>query len=164
MYRTESAATIGSSNYSRSGLVEQIEANVRFTAKSEPDRFQEAAAFAEHIWEQGQDYTERLLELLRQLLSAVTWQEALGRACAELLEGQWARMYQPFLLGDALKLWPAQIQGLAQAMWVLENVGSVLVADATGSGKTRLGVHLIAAALHRLVWGGGRTRRDKLPC
>jgi superfamily II DNA or RNA helicase len=48
-------------------------------------------------------------------------------------------------------------------MWVLDNVGSVLVADATGSGKTRMGAHLIAAAMHRLVWGRGRTRRDMLP-
>src|SRR5205085_2120762 len=95
MYRTETAVTIGSSNYSRSGLVEQTEANVRFAAADEPARFQEAAAFAERVWEQGQDYTDGLLDLLRQLLSAVTWQEALGRACAELLEGRWARAYQP---------------------------------------------------------------------
>jgi hypothetical protein len=149
MYRTERAVTIGSSNYSRSGLVVQREANVRFTAAEEPQRFQEAAAFAERIWDEGEDYTAGLVGLLRQLLSAVTWQEALGRACAELLDGKWARSYQPVLLGDARPLWPSQVQGLAQAMWVLENVGSVLVADATGSGKTRLGAHLLAAALHR---------------
>ena len=163
MYRTERAVTIGSSNYSRPGLVEHIEANVRFAAADEPDRFEEAAAFADRVWEQGQEYTEGLIALLRQLLSAVTWQEALGRACAELLEGKWARGYQPVLLGDGPPLWPSQEQGLVQAMWVLENVGSVLVADATGSGKTRLGAHLLAAAMHRLVWGGGRTRRDMLP-
>ncbi len=73
---------------------------MRFAATDEPERFEEAAAFAERIWDQGQDYTAGLLELLRQLLSAVTWQEALGQASAELLEGTWARAYQPILLGD----------------------------------------------------------------
>ena len=163
MYRTEHAVTIGSSNYSRPGLVEHIEANVRFAAEDEPERFREAADFADRVWQQGQEYADGLIALLWQLLSAVTWQEALGRACAELLDGRWARSYQPVLPGGGSALWPSQEQGLAQAMWVLENVGSVLVADATGSGKTRLGAHLLAAALHRLVWGGGRTRRDMLP-
>jgi hypothetical protein len=163
MYCTESAATLGSSNYSRGGLIAQIEGNARYTADTEPERFRETIAFAERVWNEGKDYTDGLHKLLRQLLSAVTWQEALGRACAELLEGRWARNYEPLLPVDARQLWPSQISGLAQAMWVLENVGSVLVADATGSGKTRLGAHLISAALHRLVWGSGRTRREMLP-
>ncbi|MCZ7140631.1 DEAD/DEAH box helicase family protein, partial [Salmonella enterica subsp. enterica] len=79
-------------------------------------------------------------------LKVVSWQEALARACSELLEGQWAKHYieQHIDLGDT-KLWPSQEQGIAQALWILENVGSVLVADPTGSGKTRMGAHLLRA-------------------
>ena len=33
--------------------------------------------------------------------------------------------------GDAPPFWPSQRQGIAQALWVLEHVGSVLVADAS---------------------------------
>ena len=33
---------------------------------------------------------------------------------------------------------PHQIDGLKRALWILENKGAVLVADATGSGKTNL--------------------------
>lgn len=96
--------------------------------------------------------------MLRQLLRAVDWEEALARACAEILDGLWARRYT---LADPLdrapKLWPAQAQGVAQAMWLVEQVGSVLVADATGSGKTRLGAEILRAMVNRL-WAGGRIR------
>src|SRR5690606_18080168 len=44
-----------------------------------------------------------------------------------------------------LRLWPHQRQGIAQALWVLDNVGSVLIADSPGSGKTRMGAWLLRA-------------------
>ena len=53
----------------------------------------------------------------------------------------------------------AEVVGIAQALWIAENVGSVLVADATGSGKTRMGAHLVRAVRDRL-WSTGRVRRD----
>ncbi len=64
----------------------------------------------------------------------MSWREALARACAELLEGQWA---EDFIGTDSTAgpLWPSQVAGIAEAMWVIENVGSVLVADATGPAR-----------------------------
>lgn len=84
----------------------------------------------------------------------------MARACAELLEGDWARRYleRQLHLGDT-SLWPSQQAGIAQALWVLENIGSVLIADATGSGKTRMGAHLLRALRDR-IWSAGRTRSD----
>lgn len=161
LYVADSAVTLGSSNYSHSGLVSQVEANARFTAE-EADRFAEGRRLAEHIWELGVEYTPALITLLEQLLQAVTWQEALARACAEILEGQWAKQYAN-ASGEATPLWPSQKQGLAQAMWVLENVGSVLIADATGSGKTRTGAHLIDAAMHRLTLRNDPSRGEVRP-
>jgi hypothetical protein len=52
-------------------------------------------------------------------------------------------------------LWPTQLQGIGQALYVLMEVGSVLIADATGSGKTRTGAWLLRALCQRLV-GMGR--------
>jgi len=107
------------------------------------------------------DYSEQLAALLDQLLRIVTWPEALARACAELLEGDWASAYlRGEYLPDEGSLWPSQRQGIAQALYILTRRGSVLVADATGSGKTRMGVHLIGAvADHNLR--SGRLRRGK---
>ncbi|MBV5328749.1 MAG: hypothetical protein JZU65_14150, partial [Chlorobium sp.] len=101
-----------------------------------------------------------LLDLLKKLLRVVSWQEALGRACGELLEGEWAKQYiKTSNVSSGNELWPSQKGGIAQALWMVENVGSVLVADATGSGKTRMGAHLLRAVMDR-IWSTGRARKD----
>lgn len=164
IYCSSEAATLGSSNFTRNGLHWQMECNARFSQASDKRRHRETCDIAENFWSLGEDYSESLVKLLSDLLKVVTWQEALARACSELLEGQWAKHYieQQVELGDT-KLWPSQEQGIAQALWILENVGSVLVADPTGSGKTRMGAHLLRALGDR-TWSRGRAhlhgRRD----
>ncbi|PSM48492.1 helicase [Chroococcidiopsis sp. CCALA 051] len=159
IYKGDRGITLGSSNFSYSGLRHQIEGNTRFT-QQEATRFQEASLLAENIWNLGKDYKSELIDLLKQLLREVSWQEALARACAELLEGEWAKRYVKFShFDDDLPLWLSQEQGIAQALWVIANVGSVLVADATGSGKTRMGAHLLQGVMNR-IWGIGRMRQN----
>jgi len=156
MYRADFAITIGSSNLTPNGMRAQFEANRRHEVME--DSFREAEGLAESLWAQGRDYKEQLVELLKKLLQTVDWQEALARACAEILDGLWARRYAQVNAHDTRpQLWPAQLQGLSQAMWLIEQVGSVLVADATGSGKTRLGAEILRAMVNRL-WAHGRMR------
>lgn len=158
VYVGENAATVGSSNFTSAGLGDQIEANARFERVSDPQRYDELVQVAENLWSVGTPWDDQFRALLMALLRFVSWQEALARACADLLEGDWAARY---LAGDAAgkRLWPSQVVGIAQALWIAENVGSVLVADATGSGKTRMGAHLVRAVRDRL-WSTGRVRRD----
>ena len=158
IYVGDQAATVGSSNFTRSGLARQIEANARFDADTEGARYRQIVQVAENYWGVGEDWTAQFRELLRDLLRFVEWREALARACADLLEGTWAERYLP---KEAARqsLWPSQMTGIAQALWVIENVGSVLVADATGSGKTRMGAHLVRAVRDRL-FQTGRARKD----
>lgn len=160
IFKGDSGITIGSSNYSTSGLSYQIEANVRFqNSKKERLRFDESCSLAEQVWNLGRFYNDELIELFTRLLRYETWSVTLARACAELLEGEWAKKYKPTnYWSDEPLLWPSQEQGIAQAIWVIENVGSVLVADATGSGKTRMGVHLIKNVINH-IWGTGRVRK-----
>ena len=161
IYVGDSAATTGSSNFTRPGLEEQWEANVRFSRDREGRRYRELRDIAENYWSLGEDYREELIALLERLLQVVPWNEALGHACAELLEGDWA---EPYLrqgpLPDEASLWPAQRQGIAQALYILSRQGSVLVADATGSGKTRMGAHLIRAIRGQIA-RSGRLRQGK---
>lgn len=161
IYCADEAVTIGSSNFTDPGLNHQIEANVRFASSTESKRFAEAKLVADNYWNRGSEYSADLIELLNALLRVVTWEEALAKGCAELLEGDWARSYlQQQLLPDDQPLWPSQIQGIAQALWLIETVGSVLVADATGSGKTRMGVHLLRSIVDK-IWGSGRIRKGR---
>ncbi len=158
IYLGGAAATVGSSNYTDNGLARQIEANARFESASEPTRYNQLAQVAENLWGKGTPWDNEFRRLLAELLRVVTWREALARACAELLEGDWAA---PLLEGhEHGRLWPSQNSGIAQALWIVENLGSVLVADATGSGKTRMGAHLVAAVRNRLL-DSGRMRRDR---
>ncbi|PSQ93610.1 MAG: helicase, partial [Proteobacteria bacterium SW_6_67_9] len=66
---------------------------------------------------------------------------------------------------DAADLWPHQRQGVAQALYILDRQGSVLVADATGSGKTRLGTRLVRAIQARMAAGQrGGAGRSSMVC
>ena len=158
IYLGDGAATIGSSNFTDAGLRSQFEANARFERVGDRQRFDETAALVDNYWQVGQTWDEELRALLVDLLQFVPWQEALARACADLLDGQWADRYLSSGVGLST-LWPSQLAGIAEAMWVVENVGSVLIADATGSGKTRMGAQLTRAVRDRL-WSTGRVRGD----
>jgi len=170
IYAGDQAVTIGSSNFTDPGLKNQLEANVRFRRVENPSkpvereehkRYLETTQIAEQLWNLGKDYSQELIDLLEQLLRLVPWQEAVARASAELLEAEWAQRYMrgEYLPGDAA-LWPSQRLGIAQALFILKERGSVLIADATGSGKTRTGVHLIGAKMHEIV-ASNRLRRGK---
>lgn len=161
IYLGDRAATVGSSNFTNPGLAGQLEANARFTVDRQAGQFKGLKTIAENYWAMGRDYSEELLALLQQLLQVVPWREALARACVELLEGTWAVGYlksSGFSAENAL--WPAQRQGIAQALYVLSRQGSVLVADATGSGKTKMGAHLVRAILDQIL-RSGRIRQGK---
>lgn len=160
VYVGADAATVGSSNFSDAGLRSQLEANARFERTSERERFEGLVTIAENLWSQGQPWDDELRALLEDLLRFTTWQEALARASADLLEGEWAAAYLEHAGGAGAALWPSQRAGIAQALWIIETVGSALVADATGSGKTRMGAHLVRAVRDRL-WSTGRTRRGR---
>ncbi len=166
IYCGDRAATIGSSNFTHPGLHAQLEANARFTASKDRLRFQELTDIAENYWSLGRDYNQELIELLKKLLNVVNWQEAMARACAELLEGQWASAYlRDRYLPIEKDLWPSQRQGIAQALYIISRQDSILVADATGSGKTRMGVHLVRALLdHNLRSGRLRHGSSLMVC
>ena len=154
------AATTGSSNFTRSGLDHQVEVNTRFTRTGEARRYADVALVARNLWEAGEDWTAELAALLADLLQVVSWRDALARACADLLEGTWAAEQLARIRDEDAGLWPSQLVGIAEAMWIVDTVGGVLVADATGSGKTRMGAHLVRAVRDRL-WSTGRIRRGQ---
>lgn len=161
MYCAAEGVTLGSSNFTSPGMFSQHEANVRFTP-SEHARFSGIWQIAEMFWNQGEDSDDPFILLLEQLLKFVTWQEAVSRASAELLESEWASHYLNSLLEtEPVELWPAQRQGIGQALYILDTLGAVLIADATGSGKTRMGAHLLRA-LHDRNWSFSRVRKGSI--
>ena len=143
---TDSSILTGSSNFTRPGLSTQREFNVRFSKKEDISRYQGTFAFIEGCFRQSEDYKSELLELLDKLIRKTSWQEALACACWDMLDGLDGDKFLKQFNLDQTNLWPHQKKAIAQGLSILREQGSVLVADSTGSGKTRTGLWLMAAA------------------
>ena len=93
VYVGDQAATSGSSNFTLSGLSDQLEVNSRFTRAADPTRYDELARIADNYWSVSTDWTRSFEGVCSTTCSGCHWQEALARACSELLEGEWAEQY-----------------------------------------------------------------------
>ena len=60
------------------------------------------------------------------------------------------------------ELWPSQKLGIAKAMNVIQDQGNVLLADPTGSGKTKLATTLAFTLFHWLGENGYKERSNTL--
>ncbi len=156
------AALLGSSNFSHSGMTFLKEANAR--RKVGTHEYFEIQSIAEAYWEAGVPANDVIRELLLQLLRPTTWQEVLAMAGSLLLEGEWLKQVPELSRRfQDLALWESQKQALSQAFYLLDTFGdSLLVADPTGSGKTRLGAGLHLLLLLRLVALGQSDRMRTL--
>lgn len=163
IYVGDQAAILGSSNFSKSGTVYQTEANIRVElqqSETAESQYKDIKRIAEYYYDIAQDYNKDLIELFSKLLKDATWEEALARAIAEILESKWMQEYP--VLYQALithNLWPSQKIGIARAMKIIQDQGRVLVADPTGSGKTKFATALAYTLFHWL-WENGRKDRS----
>ncbi|WP_457756026.1 SNF2-related protein [Thermodesulfatator indicus] len=150
VYLGDTHAILGSSNFSRAGLVFQKEANIRLSA-TDP-RYEDLKLIVSNFVKDSQDYQEEIIALLEQLLRYVSWQEVLAYAICQIMGDEWLTQHEGLSRVLArLKLWPSQRQAVAQALWVLDNHGSVLIADPTGAGKTKVGLAVLTALSFRFL-------------
>ncbi|WP_299434583.1 SNF2-related protein [uncultured Aquimarina sp.] len=159
IYTSDRMSMLGSSNFSFNGLNIQAEANTRILADVEPKKYEDIKLIADNYFDRATNY-DRIKQLLESLIKQVDWRDALARAIAEVLEGEWLDDYE--LLMAKLKgttLWPTQWRGLAQAISILQENSNVLIADPTGAGKTKL-CSTIILALKNWLWETGRRDKD----
>jgi len=163
LYLGETHAILGSSNFSYHGMVKQLEANLRIGKAKDEKRYEEIRQIGAYYWEQGTPFNEKIIELLRQLLNKVGWREALARSAALLIEGDWWKSFRQMEWAlQGFRMWPSQEIGLGKALYILGNHGSVLIADPTGSGKTRMGAALHLALKYRLLASGHHPDANEL--
>jgi hypothetical protein len=166
IYVGDKSAMLGSSNFSKKGIITQRETNIRVTTergKTEKFQYDSAKQIAENYFGLAEDYKEGILELLNRLLKDADWQEALARAIAEVLESNWMKdfpiLYQAIVNTE---LWPSQRIGISRAMKIIQDQGNVLLADPTGSGKTKLATTLAYTIFHWLGENGLKDRSSAL--
>ena len=162
IYVGDQAAILGSSNFSKSGTQFQTEANIRVVSHEDDGKqhYCDIKRIAEYYYNIATDYNQDIIELLHKLLKDATWEEALARAIAEILESKWMKDYP--VLYQALvthELWPSQKIGIARAMKIIQDQGRVLIADPTGSGKTKFATALAYTLFHWL-WENGLKDRS----
>ncbi|MDN3587175.1 SNF2-related protein [Pedobacter aquatilis] len=166
IYVGDTAAILGSSNFSKSGTRIQTEANIRVRptlSETEKSQYDDIKNIAEYYYGIAQDYNQGLIDLFTKLLKDATWEEALARAIAEILESKWMKdfpvLYQALITHN---LWPSQKMGIARAMKIIQDQGRVLVADPTGSGKTKFATALAYTLFHWLWENGLKDRSNAL--
>jgi superfamily II DNA or RNA helicase len=156
-------AILGSANFSKNGILTQQEANIRVSylnkGTREKKQYENIKLLANNFYDKADLYNTEAIALFRALLNEATWQEALARAVAEVIEGEWLKEY-PHLYQAIINanLWPSQRMGIAKAMYVIQNQENVLIADPTGSGKTKFATSLALTLFHWL-WENGQ--KDK---
>lgn len=155
IYVGDDFAILGSSNFSKNGLTKQEEANIRVKnsvdVSLEQEQYDSIRLIADSFYEDATPYNAKIIELLKDLIQEVSWEEALARAISEILEGEWLNDYRE--IQDKLeqtKLWPTQWKGLAQAVTILQRQSNVLIADPTGAGKTKLCTSTVLSLKHWL--------------
>ncbi len=166
IYVGDDAAILGSSNFSKSGTIFQTEANIRMQpvlSQIEKDQYTDIKKIADYYYDVASDYNEGLMELFKKLLKDATWEEAVARAIAEILESKWMKdypaLYQALITHN---LWPSQKIGIARAMKIVQDQGRVLIADPTGSGKTKFATALAYTLFHWLWENGLKDRSNAL--
>lgn len=166
LYVGDNVAMLGSSNFSKTGIDStQREANIRVqkNVSHEAEQYAAIRQLAENFFAQGADYNSEFIELLKKLFKDANWEEALARAVAEVLENKWMLDY-PLLYRSIMdsSLWPTQRTGIAKAMKIIQDQGNCLLADPTGSGKTKMGTALLYIIFHWLWENGMKARSNAL--
>ena len=101
-----------------------------------------------------------MIRLLEQLIRITSWQEALARAISALVEDNWFKDFPELNYKlNSMSLWPSQRYALGQAINIIQNQGCLLIADPTGSGKTKL-VSTLQLVIYHWLWETGRRNKS----
>jgi superfamily II DNA or RNA helicase len=141
-----SFALVGSSNFSRPGLTNNVELNVQITGR------QVAALqewYDEH-WNRSEDISEELLRVIRRHTSEYTPFDVYARALQWLVSGhemtvhEWERL-QPEKGGSRMLplLDEYQVKGYRDLMKIAQQHRGAFLCDGVGLGKTFIGLMLI---------------------
>ena len=166
IYVSDNYAILGSSNFSKNGLQIQKEANIRIENADNnyhKEQYSNIKQIGNNFYEQGIDFTNEIIGLLKQLLSVTTWKETLARAINELIEVN-SFENDPEILEkiNDNNLWPSQKTAIGRALNILQEHQNVLIAEPTGSGKTKVISVLNIILSHWLSETGKRKQTQSL--
>lgn len=146
-----SQALVGSSNFTKPGLTQNVELNVQIQSSREVNQLQEW--FEEH-WEKGREITEDVLEVIERQIATYRPFDVYARALQEFFRGheltanEWDE--------SESRMFPQLDLYQKEAYWAMLKIarqhGGAFLCDGVGLGKTFVGLMLI----ERLVLHEGK--------
>ncbi len=136
-------AAVGSSNFTRGGLVSNRELNMLTTDR---EGVNELIRWFLNLWKDDNsvDFKQKFLELLENYIVTHTPYEVLAKALYEVYRPQLDEAKTNNLMKT---LFPHQVLSTIQASRILKNYNGVVIADSTGLGKTRVAINLTVMAI-----------------
>ena len=137
-----SQALVGSSNFTKPGLTQNVELNVQIQSSREVNQLQEW--FEEH-WERGKEITEDVLEVIERQVAMYRPFDVYAKALQqffrgyELTDSEWDT--------SESRMFPQLDQYQKEAYWgllrIADRYGGAFLCDGVGLGKTFVGLMLI---------------------
>lgn len=135
-------ALVGSSNFTRPGLTENVELNIKVESSAEVAQLQQ---WYERYWSEADDITTEVLQAIERHTAAFTPFEVYSRALHELFSkvepsaSNWEQNHS--------EMFPVLDQYQKEAYWALTDIarqqGGAFLCDGVGLGKTYVGLMLI---------------------
>ena len=137
-----SKALVGSSNFTRPGLTQNIELNIQVQSPGEVEELQE---WYEEHWELAVEVTDDVIHVMEQHIRAYTPWDVYTKALSEYFKGREAsdKVWEE----NESKMFPVLDQYQREAYWALLKIASqhhgAFLCDGVGLGKTFVGLMLI---------------------
>jgi SNF2 family DNA or RNA helicase len=128
---------VGSSNFTYGGLVSNRELNMMNTDR---EVVQELADWFLDVWKESRDFKDEFLSFLKNYVTTRSPYEVVAKALYETYKSSLDVSVEAQKV--LRTLYPHQMLTVRGALSILEKYGGVLIADATGLGKTRVALSL----------------------
>ncbi len=133
---------VGSSNFTYGGLVSNRELNM---VNTDREVVQELADWFAEVWQGSRDFKDEFLSFLKNYVTTRSPYEVVAKALYETYK---TSLDVSIESQKVLRtLYPHQMLTVRGALYILEKYNGVLIADATGLGKTRVMLSLIHNAI-----------------
>lgn len=140
-------AIVGSSNFTKPGLTENVELNLFSTDQAHIENLRE---WYKDVWKEGEEVREEILKVIEPHLKEYDPFTVYAKALYEFFAGR-EKTQDEWELNDSVLYWKLsqyQKDGYHQALEIAERWNGALVCDGVGLGKTFIGLMILERCLH----------------
>jgi len=140
-------AIVGSSNFTRPGLTENLELNLFSTDQAHIENLRN---WYEEIWKDGDDVREEILKVIEPHLKEYAPFTVYAKALYEYFAGR-EKPQEDWEINESViypKLSQYQKDGYHRALQIAEKWDGALVCDSVGLGKTYIGLMILERCIH----------------